>query len=168
MRDAGLLIARLMMAAAFLPPGIARALNIPGFALALASGGVPWPSLVATAAVVVNLFGPPALVLGLAPRVAAGSLAALAGLTALGLHRFWDYAGGLRATEQAAFLADTALVAGLLFYAASGPGAWSWQAWWRRLPGVASAPAGKAAPARPSARSSARPTPRGAPRPRAA
>ena len=141
MRDAALLLGRLMMAAAFLPPGVARALNIPGFALALAGGGVPQPSLVATAAVVVNLFGPVALVLGLAPRTSAGALAGLAALTALALHRFWDYAGVLRAAEQAAFLADLTLVAGLVFYAASGPGAWSWQAWWRRLRGTAARPA---------------------------
>lgn len=152
MRDAMLLLARLMMAAAFLPSGIARALNVPGFALALAGGGVPQPSLVATVAVVVNVFGPVALVLGLAPRVTAGALAGLAALTALALHRFWDYAGLLRGAEQAAFLANIALVAGLAFYAASGPGAWSWQAWWRGLRGAGTKPARSASPRNPRPR----------------
>lgn len=155
MRDVALLIARLVMAAALLPAGIARALNVPGFALALAGGGMPSPSLAATIAVVANVFGPVALVLGLAPRITGLGLAALPVLTALVLHRFWDYAGALRAAEQAALLADLGLAAGLVFYAMSGPGAWSWQTWWSTLRGAAAPPARARTPSR-------------APRPRAA
>lgn len=66
--DATLLAARLLLAAALLPTGIARALNVSGFALTLAGAGMPAPNAVATTAVVVQVFGPLAIILGVLPR----------------------------------------------------------------------------------------------------
>ena len=65
------------------------------------------------------------------------------------LHRFWEVVGPSRDVEQALFVAHLGLVAGLLFYAASGPGAWSWQSWWRG-PGEQAKPAKKPARSRSS------------------
>jgi hypothetical protein len=80
----------------------------------------------------------------LAPRSAAAALVAATVVTTGTLHRFWEVAGpAARQGEQAAFLAGAGLIAGLLFYAASGPGAWSWQAWWRGVANVPKAPAKK-------------------------
>jgi len=148
-----LLVARLLLAAALLPTGIARALNVSGFALTLAGGGVPFPNAVATGAVVMQVFGPLALVLGVLPRLTGLALAAFATLTAFVLHAFWHYVGPAAIAERTLLLADLGLAGGFLMYAVTGPGAWSWQGW----RGAAGAPnakpaAGKSAAKAPAAR----------------
>ncbi|WP_430911209.1 DoxX family protein [Methylobacterium sp. sgz302541] len=125
-QDATLLLARLLLAAALLPTGIARALNVSGFALTLAGASVPAPNAVATLAVVVQVFGPLALMLGVLPRVTGLALAGFAALTAPVLHPFWLFSGAAMVAERALFLADLGLAGGLLVYALTGPGAWSW------------------------------------------
>jgi putative oxidoreductase len=128
-----LLLGRLIVAACVLPPAIKRLSNVSGFSFQLALAEMPYPTVVATAVVVAEIFGPIALVLGLAPRAAAGVLVAATVVTTGTLHRFWEVGGALaRQAEQAIFIGNASLVAGLLFYAVSGPGAWSWQALWRR------------------------------------
>jgi putative oxidoreductase len=135
-----LLLNRLLLAACFLPPAIMRLSNVSGFAASLTMKGIPYGDIVATVIVLAEIFGPLALILGLAPRLSAVALIASLVITTGALHRFWDYGGLNRATEQALFLANLGVLAGLLFYALNGPGAWSWQAWWR----------GMAAPAKPT------------------
>jgi putative oxidoreductase len=127
-----LLAGRLILAVSFLPEAVARAVNVSGFGLQLWMKGMPYPTAAASGVVVAELIGPVALVLGLAPRFTASILIATTVVTTGILHRFWDMAGVARQAEQALFLAHVGLVAGLLFYAVAGPGAWSWQALWRR------------------------------------
>ncbi|MGV7030017.1 DoxX family protein [Methylobacterium symbioticum] len=128
-QDALSLAARLLLAAALLPTGIARALNVSGFALTLAGAGIPAPNAVATAMVVVQVFGPLALILGVLPRLTGLALAAFAAGMALVLHPFWQFTGAAAQAERTLMLADLGLAGGFLFYALSGPGAWSWQGW---------------------------------------
>lgn len=128
-QDGTLLAARLLLAAALLPTGIARALNVSGFALTLAGSGLPFPNGVATAAVVVQVFGPLALILGVLPRLTGLALAVFAALTAVMLHPFWHYVGPAAVAERTLMLADLGLAGGFLMYALTGPGAWSWQGW---------------------------------------
>jgi uncharacterized membrane protein YphA (DoxX/SURF4 family) len=152
-----LLLARLMVAACFLTPALKRATNVSGLSFQLAAAGMPYPSAVATLIVVAELFGPLALAIGLAPRSTAAALIAVTVMTTGTLHRFWEVAGALaRQAEQTIFLGNLGLIAALLFYAASGPGAWSWQAWWGAAIGRQTAPARK--PTKPRA-----PKPRPAP-----
>nr|WP_210322878.1 DoxX family protein [Methylobacterium bullatum] len=167
-QDGILLASRLLLAAALLPTGIARALNVSGFALALAGAGMPSPNVVATAAVVVQVFGPLALILGVLPRITGFALAGFAVAMAVMLHGFWAYSGAAAMTERTLFLADLGLAGGFLIYALAGPGAWSWQGW-RRSTREALAPARpqsananaksakgpKRSPARPSSRAAA-------------
>lgn len=142
-QDGTLLAARLLLAAALLPTGIARALNVSGFALTLAGSGMPFPNAVATAAVVVQVFGPLALILGVLPRLIGLALAAFATVTAVMLHAFWHYIGPAAIAERTLMLADLGLAGGFLMYALTGPGAWSWQGW--RAGALAPAPSPKAA-----------------------
>lgn len=128
-QDGLLLLSRLLLAAALLPTGIARALNVSGFALALAGAGMPSPNAAATAAVVVQVFGPLALILGVLPRLTGFLMAGFAAATAVLLHGFWAYAGAGAVAERTLFLADLGLAGGFLIYAMAGPGAWSWQGW---------------------------------------
>lgn len=140
--DATLLAARLFLAAALLPTGIARALNVSGFALTLAGAGMPFPNAVATAAVVVQVFGPLAIIVGVLPRLTGVALALFAAATALMLHAFWQFTGPAMVAERTLMLADLGLAGGYLLYAITGPGGWSWRGWRTSAP----APRAKAAP----------------------
>lgn len=125
-----LLLNRLLLAGCFLPPALARLTNVSGFAAALTMKGIPYGDVVATVIVVAEIVAPIALILGLAPRVSAAALIAALVITTGALHRFWDYGGLTRQAEQALFLANLGVLAGLLFVMLTGPGAWSWQGWW--------------------------------------
>lgn len=126
-----LLVSRLLLAAALLPTGIARALNVSGFALTLAAAGLPSPNALATAAVIVQVFGPLAIIVGVMPRFSGLALASFAALMALPLHGFWHLTGASAVVERSLFLADLGLAGGFLIYALTGPGAWSWYGWRR-------------------------------------
>src|SRR5829696_5601667 len=146
-----LLLNRLLLAGCFLPVAIGRLSNISGLAAALTLKGMPYGDVVATAIVLAEVFGPLALIFGFAPRLSASVLIAALVVTTGTLHRFWDYGGLTRQAEQAVFLSHLGVLAGLLFYTLTGPGAWSWQAWWKGV-GSPSKPATKAKkrqPARP-------------------
>lgn len=132
MKNRVLLAGRLTMAACLLPEAVARAINVSGFGLQLWMKGMPYPTAVASGVVVAELIAPVALVLGLAPKLISAVLVTTTVITTGILHRFWELTGAARETEQALFLAHAGLVAGLLFYALAGPGAWSFQALWRR------------------------------------
>ncbi|KMO32347.1 DoxX family protein [Methylobacterium aquaticum] len=130
-RNDGILLAgRLLLASALLPAAIGRALNPSGFALTLAATGMPAPNAVATASVVIGLFGPLLLALGLLPRLVGLGLALHAVAAGLLLHRFWEFSGAVARVEQELFLAQLGLAAGFVLYAVTGPGGWSWQGWW--------------------------------------
>ena len=150
-QDGLLLSSRLLLAAALLPTGIARALNVSGFALTLAGTGLPAPNALATAAVIVQVFGPLALILGVLPRLTGLALGAFAAVMAVLLHPFWHFAGPASVAERTLFLADLGLAGGFLLYALTGPGAWSWQGW----------RAGRSVPARQSAKPAAKPAAKG-------
>ncbi len=143
-----LLMSRLLLAACFLPGAVGRLTNISGFAASLTLKGVPYADIVATCILLAEVFGPLALIFGLAPRLSASALIAALVVTTGTLHRFWDYGGLTRQAEQAVFLSHLGVLAGLLFYCLTGPGAWSWQSWWRGLSGTAK-PAKRKRPSRP-------------------
>ena len=129
--DATRLLARLLLAACLIPSAISKAGNISGFALSIAATGLPYPNALAAGAVIISLFGPAALAIGSLPRVTGVTLALYTAVTTLLLHPFWNFPGATRHIEQALFVANVGVVAGLLLYALTGPGEWSWQAWWR-------------------------------------
>ncbi|MCE4224540.1 DoxX family protein [Methylobacterium sp. C25] len=140
-RNGAFLTARLLMAAALLPTGIARALNVSGFAVTLASAGLPAPNALATATVIIQVFGPLALILGVMPRVTGLAMATFVAAFAVLLHPFWLFSGAAAVTERTFLLSDLGLAGAFLIYAMAGPGGWSWQGW----------RSGNAAPAKPRA-----------------
>ena len=83
------------------------------------------------AGVLIEVFGPLAVVLGLAPRLTASLLFVFEIFTAAALHRFWLLSGAARQLEQVLFLTNLGLAAGLLFYFVTGSGAWSLSSLWR-------------------------------------
>jgi uncharacterized membrane protein YphA (DoxX/SURF4 family) len=126
-----LLSGRVLLAAGFLPPAVAQLSNISGFAVSLSAKGLPYGEVIAAAVTLAETAGPLALIVGVAPRLSACALIAATVITTGTLHRFWDLAGAARHAEQTLFIAQFGIIAALLLYLVTGPGAWSWQAWWR-------------------------------------
>lgn len=123
--DVALLAARLAVAALFLPAGIGKLFGLSGFTAMLASKGVPYPDLLAVLGVAAEVLGPIALILGVAPRLTALLLVAFTLVASLISHAFWTFAPEAQAAQQTQFLKNVAVIGGLLFYFASGPGAFS-------------------------------------------
>jgi putative oxidoreductase len=121
--DVVLLIARLAVAALFLPSGIAKLAGLSGFAAVLASKGVPFPELLALVGALAEVAGPVALLLGTAPRLTAVVLVAFTIVATLISHGFWDAPEAARKAQEIQFFKNLAIIGGLLFYFVSGPGA---------------------------------------------
>lgn len=123
--DMALLAGRLSIAALFLPAGIGKLFDLPGFAASLAGKGVPFPDLLATLAVAAAIVGSIALVLGVVPRLTALLLIAFTVVATLISHSFWTFPEEAQSAQQTQFFKNVAIIGGLLFYLVSGPGAYS-------------------------------------------
>jgi putative oxidoreductase len=123
--DAALLLGRVFVASLFLPSGFNKLMAFSSVASSLAAKGLPYPELLAGLLVAAEFLGPVALIIGLWPRWTA---LALIGFTAATL---WMSYGpsvtGLifRPRQNVELFQNLAIIGGLLFYFASGPGGWS-------------------------------------------
>src|SRR5439155_12338745 len=99
--DGALLLGRLLLAALFLPSGISKLLGFAGFAASLGTKGLPYPEAWAAAAVAIEVLGPNALILGVAPRWTALALIAFVIMATATSHRYWEFteAAARRAQE---------------------------------------------------------------------
>ncbi len=123
--DAALLFGRVLIAALFLPSGYSKLMAFSAIVGSLANKGVPYPEIVAGLLVAAEFLGPLALIIGLWPRWTA---LALIGFTAAMLWLTYGLSmTGLvfRPRQNVEFFQNLAIIGGLLFYFASGPGAWS-------------------------------------------
>ncbi len=128
--DLVLLLGRLLMAALFLPSGISKLLGFSGFAASLATKGLPFPEAWAAAAVAIEVLGPIALILGFLPRSTALLLIAFVVMASGTSHRYWEFTeAAARRAQEISFYKNVGIIAGLMFYFASGPGAWSLAGW---------------------------------------
>jgi putative oxidoreductase len=124
--DLVLLIGRLLMSAVFLPSGIGKLLGFSDFAASLATKGLPYPEAWAAAAVAIEVLGPIALILGFLPRWTALLLIAFVAMASGTSHRYWEFTeAAARRAQEINFYKNVGIIVGLLFYFASGPGAWS-------------------------------------------
>ena len=125
-QDTALLIGRLLMAALFLVPGIPLALGgHVGFSKYLAGLGVPYPEIMAMVAAAIEVVVPIALILGVLPRISASVLIVFVIVATALAHRYWDYPAEQMGNQRNHFLKNIAVIGGLLFYFASGPGAFA-------------------------------------------
>src|SRR5204863_1718061 len=128
--DLVLVLGRLLMAALFLPSGIGKLLGFSGFAASLAAKGLPYPEAWAAAAVAIEVLGPIALIVGVAPRWTSLALIAFVIMATATTHRYWEFAdAAARRAQEVNFYKNAGILAGLLFYFVSGPGAWSVAGW---------------------------------------
>jgi putative oxidoreductase len=123
--DLALFLGRLFVAALFLPSGFNKLMNFSAFAASLASKGMPYPEIVAGLLVAAEFLGPLALIVGLWPRRTA---MVLIGFTAMTLWMSYGQSALeliFRPRQNVDFFQSLAIIGGLLFYFASGPGGWS-------------------------------------------
>jgi putative oxidoreductase len=129
--DWALLLGRIFVAALFLPSGFGKLMAFSAFASSLAAQGVPYPLVAAGVMVAAEFVGALALILGLWPRWTALALIALIALIALTAATLWATTGSsigdlvMRPGRYVEFYERLAVLGGLLFYFASGPGGWS-------------------------------------------
>ena len=123
--DAALRLGRLFVAAHFLPSGYNKLMAFSSVASSLAAKGLPYPEILAGVLVAAELLGPLALIVGLWPRWTA---LALIGFTTSTLWMtYGSSVTGLlfRPRQSVELFQNLAVIGGLLFYFASGPGGWS-------------------------------------------
>ncbi len=113
------LLARLLLAALFLPAGISKISGFAGTAGYIASVGLPLPELGAAIAIAVEVLGGIALIIGFGTRWAALALAVFTLVASFFFHAYWALPAELM------FMKNIGVVGGLLALAAFGAGAFS-------------------------------------------
>ncbi len=125
--DLALLMGRLFVAALFLPSGLHKLMTFSAYAASLKAKGLPFPLVWAVGLVAAEVVGPLALIIGAWPRWTALVLVAFTAVTLWLSHRTSFVGAVFRPRQNAEFFRTLAIIGGLLFYLASGPGAWSWK-----------------------------------------
>ena len=123
--DAALLFGRLLIAALLLPGGIEKLLGFSKFAASLSAKGLPYAKVLAGIDVGIEVLGPIALIIGLWPRWVALVLLAVTLVTTWTTYRLPVFGAAFQQLRQVQLMMSLAIIAGLAFYFASGPGAWS-------------------------------------------
>ena len=124
-QDAALLFGRVLVAALLLPSGIEKLLAFSKFNTSLARSGIPYAEVWAVLNVAIEVLGPVALMIGLWPRWTAFTLIALTAATAWTTYRAPAFGAAFHQLKQLKIMMSFAVIAGLVFYSVSGPGAWS-------------------------------------------
>lgn len=119
------LVSRLLLALLFLPAGISKIGGFAGTAGYIASKGLPFPTLAAAVAIVVEIGGGLALLAGFGTRFAALVLAVFTLVASFFFHNYWGVPAEQAMVQQLMFFKNIAVVGGLLALTAFGAGAWS-------------------------------------------
>jgi putative oxidoreductase len=120
------LAGRILLALMFLIAGIGKIGD--GFAGTvgyISSVGLPQPQLAAVGAIIVEIVGSLALIVGWKTRWAALALAIFTVAAALLFHNYWAMPANQQMMQQIIFMKNLAVAGGLLMLAVAGPGAWS-------------------------------------------
>lgn len=119
------LLARLLLAALFLPAGIGKITGFEGTAGYIASVGLPMATLGAVIAIVVEVLGGLALLVGFGTRWAALVLALFTLAASFFFHNYWAVPAEQQFMQQLLFMKNVGVAGGLFALAAFGAGAFS-------------------------------------------
>jgi len=128
------LLGRICMAALFVPSGWGKIGNFAGLVGYIASKGVPLPEVCAVIAIAAELGLGLLLLVGWQTRWAALALAMFTAVITPLFHGFWGVPAAEVMAQSQHFYKNTAIVGGLLMFAAFGGGGWSLDA--KRSSGV--------------------------------
>jgi putative oxidoreductase len=116
------LIGRVLLALMFVMSGFSKLGNIGGTAGYIASGGLPFASLLAVLVGLLELFGGLALIVGFKARWAALALGVFTILASLLFHKFWAVPQEQQMVQQLMFMKNLAVAGGMFIVAALGAG----------------------------------------------
>lgn len=119
------LLGRILIAALFLPAGFGKISGFAGTVAYATSAGLPMPQIGVPIAIVVEIVGSLAILLGWQARWAALILGFFTLVASFFFHNFWGVPAEAAGMQQLLFWKNIAVVGGLLGYAAHGVGAWS-------------------------------------------
>lgn len=118
-------IGRLLIAVLFLPAGIAKLMGFAGTVGYITSAGMPVPEISAALALVIEIGGGLALIVGFRTRWVALVLAFFTLVASFYFHDYWSVPADQKMVMQLLFFKNIAVIGGLLTLAAWGPGSWS-------------------------------------------
>ena len=119
------LIGRICMAWLFVPAGWGKIAGFSGTAAYVASAGLPFPPAMTAIAIVIELIGGIALLVGYKARWAAAALALFTIAAAFGFHNYWSMPPEQQMAQKINFDKNIAIFGGLLFVVAFGAGRFS-------------------------------------------
>lgn len=120
-----MLVGRILLSLLFLIAGYRKLMAVAASAGYFAKLGFPMPEVMVWVAIAIELGGAILLILGWKARWAAWLLALFSLIAAFAAHRFWEVDPAQYANQMNHFLKNLAIVGGLVFLAAAGPGALS-------------------------------------------
>jgi len=120
-----LLVGRILIAVLFLVFGIRAVLGFAGSVGYFTKLGFPAPQAMVVLSILVHIVGGALLLVGWQTRRAAWLLIALVVIATLMAHRFWESEPAQYVGQLTSFLKNVAIIGGLLYVAAFGPGALS-------------------------------------------
>jgi len=116
------LAGRLLMSAVFLVAGIRKVLGFAGTVAYFTKLGFPAPEVMAVLAIIIELTGSVLLIVGWKTRYVAWLLVLFVLIATFMAHRFWEFDAAQYANQMNHFLKNLAIIGGLMFVAAFGPG----------------------------------------------
>ena len=125
LQDPLALAGRILIAALFIPEGWSQITDFQGTVGYIASQHVPLPQVCAAMSILAHVGLAALLLVGWQARWAALGLAVFVAVITPIFHDFWNLEGGRRAAQELNFWKNAAILGGLLFAAAFGPGKWS-------------------------------------------
>ena len=124
-RDGAALLGRILLSGLFVWSGFGKLMGFAGTAGYIASKGLPFPTVLAAIAVAVELGGGLALLIGWRTRWAAVLLALFLLVITPIFHNFWSVPADQVMMQQINFFKNVAILGGMLFVYAMGPGRYS-------------------------------------------
>ena len=119
------LLGRILLALLFIPAGVGKLTGFAGTVAYTASAGVPVPQVAVALALLVEIVGGLALLLGWQTRWAALALALFTLVASFFFHKFWALPAEQAGMQQLLFYKNIAVAGGLFAFAAFGAGAMS-------------------------------------------
>lgn len=116
------LVGRVLLALMFITAGYSKLTNLDGTAGYIASGGLPFPAVLAVGVGLLELVGGLALAAGFKARWAALALGLFTLLASVLFHQFWAVAPEQQMVQYLMFMKNLAVAGGMFVVAALGAG----------------------------------------------
>ncbi len=117
-----MLIGRILLATIFLVAGIRKLMGVAATTGYMTKLGFPMPEVMVWVAILIEIGGALALIAGWQTRRAAWLMIVFTAIATLMAHRFWEFDAAQYANQMNHFLKNVAIIGGMLYIAAFGPG----------------------------------------------